>query len=420
METNNIIKSIKKIAWSIIDACGVVFPIIDIWKIKRYVRRRGNTLLICVPCSIKKYCDTHNDEYHVVEKAQKRIVFEPAFFEQSECEEHYCEAKEIYVAELKDVVIHGGTGLITAEDIVLTDVCENDTENRVLYTFGKILRGSRKAFYIEVCSEIDEMDTVINLCGLASFNYYHLTFEILSRFEYIKDRIDKDNVTVLLDESAGKYSQYRDLIHAVIGNAKVRYVKETERVFCRKVIYPSMNTWMPMNVRKKDLFRISDNLIAESAILNIKKATEKYRKKRTGKRVFVSRKNTEYSRISNEDEVVKLFKKAGFEVACTEELSFQQQIELFSSASCIVGASGAALTNLVYCNPGTVFGCIIPREYRFCIYSSIAYMMGCNVLFLDAEIVKADKYISTEQCKVDLDVCNRYIIQLSSMIEKED
>jgi capsular polysaccharide biosynthesis protein len=43
----------------------------------------------------------------------------------------------------------------------------------------------------------------------------------------------------------------------------------------------------------------------------------------------------------------------GFESVKCEKLSVQEQAEVFSSAEVVVGAHGAALTNLVFCRPGT-------------------------------------------------------------------
>ena len=102
---------------------------------------------------------------------------------------------------------------------------------------------------------------------------------------------------------------------------------------------------------------------------------------------------------------VKVLRKAGVEV------------ELFSSAACIVGSSGAALANVVYCNPGTVLGCVIPRKYEFCIYSSIAHVVGCKELFYDAKVSKAGSAISNEQCIVDLNECKQYIRKLDLLVD---
>ena len=172
-----------------------------------------------------------------------------------------------------------------------------------------------------------------------------------------------------------------------------------------------------MNVRKKNNFRIADNIVAYSAVTNIRKAAEVYILPKGDKKVFISRKNAGFSRIVNEKEVAQLFKDNGYEVICTEELTYRQQVELFSSAACIVGASGAALTNVVYCNPETVFGCVIPRKYEFCIYSSIAHMVSCEELYLNAKVVRPGAAISAEQCRVDMDECRQYISRLDALMD---
>ena len=207
-----------------------------------------------------------------------------------------------------------------------------------------------------------------------------------------------------------------ELTKLALRDYKVIYVPEYKRVLCKTLIQLSMNTWMPINVRKKDDFRISDNIISISAITNIRKISEEYRCVSSGKKIFISRKNTNLSRITNEEKVADLFRKRGFEIVHTEDLSYKQQVELFSAAICVVGATGAAMTNLVYCNPNTVFGCIIPKKYDFCIYSSIAHMVGMRMLFLDAKVIRSGIAISLDQCKVDIDECCGYIDELEKMI----
>ena len=43
----------------------------------------------------------------------------------------------------------------------------------------------------------------------------------------------------------------------------------------------------------------------------------------------------------------------GFELVATELLSFKEQVRLFSEADIIVGPSGAAFANIIFCQPGT-------------------------------------------------------------------
>lgn len=415
MSRSELVKTITNTRRSIVKQIRTVFPPFDVLWAWCMAKRSGNMIVKKRPVTVKTYCESRGEQYHVVEAEQKRCVYEPAFFECTEGTEHFYEAKEIYIAELHDVIVHGGTGFILAGDSALTDIVTNDSEGRVEYAFGLIRRGTKNRFYIEVKEDICEVDCAINLCGMAAFNYYHLTIEILSRYEYVRNYLSSSNVTVLLDEDARKYHQFRELVGIIIGNASITYVPPGQRVRCKKVICPSMNTWMPMNVRHKIDFRMSDNMIAKSAVENIREATKLYRKEKTDRKIFISRKNTSISRIQNELEVIELFKNAGYEIVCTEELSLQEQIEMFSTSTCIVGATGAALTNMIYCNPGAVFGCIIPRKYGFCIYSSIAHMVGCKILFLDAEVTKTGGAIYIEQYKVDLDTCQRYIRELNDL-----
>jgi hypothetical protein len=69
------------------------------------------------------------------------------------------------------------------------------------------------------------------------------------------------------------------------------------------------------------------------------------------RRVFIRRIGTRG--IANADEIEAFAVQQGFEIHAMEDLSVTAQIELFRHASCVIGAHGAALANLVFCPPGT-------------------------------------------------------------------
>lgn len=65
-------------------------------------------------------------------------------------------------------------------------------------------------------------------------------------------------------------------------------------------------------------------------------------------KLFVSRAKSASRRIVNEEEVFALAEKAGYKRIFPEDLSFQDQVALFSRASHVCGCLGAGLTNSVF------------------------------------------------------------------------
>lgn len=65
-------------------------------------------------------------------------------------------------------------------------------------------------------------------------------------------------------------------------------------------------------------------------------------------RVFVLRNKNISRKIINEIEIVELVKKYGFTVICFEELTWNEQVELMSSCSMLIGIHGAGLTNILF------------------------------------------------------------------------
>lgn len=391
-------------------------PILDILYINFYALCRGNKIIKLKPKTFKALCEEKGFEFYIIEDKQERMVYEPSFYNMRKGEKHYYKSPNIYVSILKNVIVHGGSGIIISDENAITDVCENDIDNRRNYSAGTILRGTKHCFYVEASKDIIELnENVINLCGVAANNYFHLTVEILSRYGYLRDYLKEKEWSILLDEASQEHRQYIELIETIVGGIKKIIVPKGKRILCKCVLYPSINIWLPFNIRKKNDFQLSDNVLALSAVQNIRNATSSIREKEKGRKIFISRKNTVLSRIENEQQVIELFKQAGFDIICTENLSFEEQVRLFSSASCVAGASGAAMTNIIYCNPGTILACIIPQKYNFCIYSSIAHMLECKTLYLDAEVSHKGTTISDDVCRVDIDNCRLWIEYLNKL-----
>jgi len=74
---------------------------------------------------------------------------------------------------------------------------------------------------------------------------------------------------------------------------------------------------------------------------------------RFSKRVFISRKDSYWRILMNEDEVFQQFEPYGFKRYLLSELSFLEQVELFNNAEIIVGAHGAGICNILFCSSDT-------------------------------------------------------------------
>lgn len=72
-----------------------------------------------------------------------------------------------------------------------------------------------------------------------------------------------------------------------------------------------------------------------------------------GRRIFVSRALAQKRKISNEQELVPLLEKHGFEIVYAENMTFKEQVKLFHSASVIAGLHGAGLANMLFMPSGS-------------------------------------------------------------------
>ena len=72
-------------------------------------------------------------------------------------------------------------------------------------------------------------------------------------------------------------------------------------------------------------------------------------------KIYIDRTESEFKhcQIQNDNEVFNFLKEKGFSKYRTGELSFFEQIYLFNNAKFIIGAHGAAFTNLAFCEPNT-------------------------------------------------------------------
>lgn len=71
------------------------------------------------------------------------------------------------------------------------------------------------------------------------------------------------------------------------------------------------------------------------------------------RRLYISRAKAKRRLLINESEIWPLLEKLGFEKIFMEDLSFRDQITAMQQAEIVVAPHGAAITNVIFCSPGT-------------------------------------------------------------------
>ncbi|WP_123812044.1 DUF563 domain-containing protein [Mangrovimonas sp. DI 80] len=98
--------------------------------------------------------------------------------------------------------------------------------------------------------------------------------------------------------------------------------------------------------------------------------------KQSLKRLYISRSKAPSRKLKNEAALCELLKKFGFEMIHAEDISYLEQIKLFSNAEWLVAPHGAGLTNMLYMPKGAqVLELFSKNTLRRC-YFTMAQTLG--------------------------------------------
>lgn len=71
-------------------------------------------------------------------------------------------------------------------------------------------------------------------------------------------------------------------------------------------------------------------------------------------RIYISRSQATKRKLLNEDQVIEILQKYDFQIVYAELLSYQEQVNLFYNASCVIGPHGAGLANILFCRKAAI------------------------------------------------------------------
>lgn len=219
---------------------------------------------------------------------------------------------------------------------------------------------------------------------VASHNWFHFLVEVVSLLA--APEVRETNLRLLVNRSvmSGNFGQALQVLGAECFD---RFMPSADwgKVECKTLVQPD-GVWTPSHYHNDPLR--SDHL--DCGFTDPKAAKDLYQKawpKRSPlkTKIVIERLETSIERCTNQDAFIEHFRKAGFQVVSPESLSFSEQVELFYDADVIVGISGAAFANLVFCRPGTRIVCARSEESGSATYSKLSDGLDLDFSYYDAK-----------------------------------
>lgn len=240
-----------------------------------------------------------------------------------------------FIARLNNARVWGSNGAVIGEgDYFIKDVSRE---------FNKGLNIAHSVYYTIKQVKSKFLKGNIAVIGTAGANvYYHWMLDILPRLALISTMIPLDSVDYFITEFAQLPFQKETVDKAGIPLHKIMASNDNWNFHIKAEILFVPSLAGPLD--QPDIFQVDFLRTLYKDCISTQPAFRK---------IYISRKKTGRRQIVNEDELITCLSKHNFEIIYCEEMKVAEQVTLFSEANLIICSHGSALTNLVFCKPGT-------------------------------------------------------------------
>ena len=312
---------------------------------------------------------------------------------------------DIKIFNLQNVFcnINSSSYITKNKDIVYMEEFPYIDRSKANYASGFIHNHDNESAYIKRFNrkKISEYRNVFFLGGNGSFNFYHWMIEIAPKLLLLNNHhIDQYQIdTIAVNDCIKNNKNYMLLLQECLSHLKkvnIVYINQEDIFFANNLYFMNTFNQTIYNFKENNYNHTFSTIYNNKALdflesrLNSNNISNTYKVHRN---IFILRDEkavSEFNKRSyNQDEVFGLFEKKGFVGLYFGDLSIAEQAYFFKNADFIIGPSGAAWSNLIFCEKGTKAISWLPESItRFDVYSTLAYLREVEMNFLSYETIE--------------------------------
>jgi hypothetical protein len=314
------------------------------------------------------------------------------------------EGKGTYLAILFDVLVSPKGLVFTSNGKLLYESVYPWQIDNFMGQFGSEVQVREDTLVPNIAGEVISLASAFHCREGGETGYFHFINSILPRVA-VRRRLEPAQIDMPM--LASTHAGFTRQMFELLGVSNIAPPGKWYRV--EQLFYPSAF------IIEGDHFtrtRFSSKLLKEM----LRPLIEQNKPPKSDRRLYLSRGDVTVRRISNEDEVMKLFAARGFETVTVGGMSIADQIALFSSASHLVSAHGAGLSNMIFMEDGSSVTEILSPSRLWPTFRTLAARHGLQYhAIIGSDVVldqTKEKGVGNEDFSCDLQAVKFHLQQL--------
>jgi len=306
-------------------------------------------------------------------------------------------------------------GIIVDNNIYLPRSVVNNIDRFKIDTAGLFV--IEKELILSRIKPTHKINEGILIGGSGAYNWYHFIIECLPK-ALLAQKLPKDydRIPLIVPIECKSISSFREAIKLFSKQRDLLYVKRGDILMVERLTVLDNVSYGPFNMINGSWPKVEDYSQHDNFILDYIKylrtlLLSSNTSKKEKSKIFLTRPDTR--RLSNQSELLEIACSYGFESISLEKYNLQEQAEIFSNSSHVVGTSGAAWVGMIFQQKPIRGLSWLPKVFsQFCSYSTLAGLLGHEINFIEAYIdhnfrstgewYEASYYVSPDEFETEL------------------